>query len=108
MASPTNPIDTTERVKTSGPHYTVFIRLPFGRGDYVDPPPVSTINSLTLPWTHYCTGEVGLDQGSCSVGCNLRSIKWPGGRLCVTQERCPIFADDTRARAVRLSEFKFQ
>ena len=25
----------------SEPHYTVFIRLPFARGDFVDPPPVS-------------------------------------------------------------------
>ncbi len=38
----------------SEPHYTVFIRLPFARGDFVDPPPVSLKN---LPHQSMCTDD---------------------------------------------------
>lgn len=33
----------------SEPTYTVFIRLPFPRGDFVDPPPVSIAKSRLMP-----------------------------------------------------------
>jgi hypothetical protein len=33
-------------------HFTVFIRLPFPRGDFIDPPPV---NSLGQPLQHGVT-----------------------------------------------------
>lgn len=32
-------------------HFTVFIRLPFPRGDFVDPPPVSTTITKGSAWT---------------------------------------------------------
>ena len=32
--------NTLQEAQSSDPHYTVFIRLPFPRGDFVDPPPV--------------------------------------------------------------------
>lgn len=32
----------------SEPAYTVFIRLPFPRGDFVDPPPVSAAKAVKL------------------------------------------------------------
>ena len=31
------------------PPYTVFIRLPFARGDFVDPPPVSQMTYSVRP-----------------------------------------------------------
>ena len=34
-------------------HFTVFIRLPFPRGDFVDPPPVSITRSEAVPLLIY-------------------------------------------------------
>ena len=46
-------------------HFTVFIRLPFSRGDFVDPPPVSTIQkgaALSLTNTHQIDWDSSKDR----------------------------------------------
>jgi len=43
MASASEPKDMSPNPQVQEPHYTVFIRLPFPRGDFVDPAPVLTL-----------------------------------------------------------------
>lgn len=38
---------TTKELQKPEPHYTVFVRLPFARNEFVDPPQVSTITHIS-------------------------------------------------------------
>lgn len=49
------------------PKYEVYVRLPFNRGDFVDPPPVSTFVCV-------CRARV-FDDGVCGV---MSLITLPG------------------------------
>ena len=44
MTAPLRDVDPRKsKPQELSPHFTVFVRLPFPRGDFVDPPPVSTL-----------------------------------------------------------------
>ena len=61
----------------SSVHYTCFIRLPFSRGDFVDPPQVVLYMSETLVWT-VSDSEIGwleFDQRSCAMENHLQGFK---------------------------------
>ena len=67
---------TLREAQSSDPHYTVFIRLPFPRGDFVDPPPVSQPKSTIWTSTESHTGAMGLKKGPHPLGCNLGGFGW--------------------------------
>ena len=67
---------TVREVQSSDPHYTVFIRLPFPRGDFVDPPPVYQPKSTIWTSANNHTGEMGLKKGPYPLGCHLRGFEW--------------------------------
>ena len=53
-----------EEESAAEPHYTVFIKLPFPRGDFIDPPAVSVRIEHEELWLKYI-GTLGLFERSC-------------------------------------------
>lgn len=54
----------------SDPKFTVFIRLPFPRGDFVDPPPVS----FSVRRSSYSYREHAMAVGSTAPGTDMLDI----------------------------------
>jgi hypothetical protein len=52
-------------------HFTVFVRLPFNRGDFIDPPPVGLCLSKHLQRLINIAGRMVECQRNKAVGCNI-------------------------------------
>ena len=84
MASPpTHTSDDSLPKKAS--KFTVFVRLPFPRRDFVDPPPVSQSASIR-PNGKYLkvsewTGPLGFYQGFSALGYHIQSLERQRCRL---------------------------
>lgn len=68
----TSPTPDVQRQPTSDEnyHFTVLIRLPFPRGDFVDPPAVGDAKLPKLFLSDLTSVDrMGFGQGSSAVGC---------------------------------------
>ena len=58
-------------------HFTVFVRLPFNRGSFVDPPPVRgcCLLSLLLHVDKSALGSMVVHQGASTLGDSITSVE---------------------------------
>ncbi len=57
-------------------HFTVFVRLPFNRGDFVDPPPVRVMATSGIGTSlMLLTGSVECSKGKGAMGDHFTTVE---------------------------------
>lgn len=68
MAIPQGDMEQRKsKIQEQSPHFTIFVRLPFPRGDFVDPPPVS-IRALII----HAVAIILMQSRSCGIPSKTR------------------------------------
>lgn len=69
---PTNMAQVSSKA-VNEPHFTVFVRLPFNRGDFIDPPPVCLASKFRH---HDCLSMIGVVvccKRTPAMGCDFQT-----------------------------------